>query len=293
MNVLHLYVPNAAELLDASYLGPGALIRVERSATLSGTYSEIATAAIGPGTAYYTVYDSAGVDTSWYRSRYSNAGGSAFTAYSNAWQERPGIFSLAEARARLGITAVTDTKDDDLIRGLITAITNTLQNISGCWFQGDTADQILYFDGNESRGGMVLPVSVGIQSITTLELATMTGGSYAVVPTNAYFLDPPRPDPGFPFTSIAMSDQPMGWWYRFYPGKRTVKATGKFGWAVWPEDVRQIGFNVLIRLYRARASGEGDVVGTTALGNAIVARRISPEERKMLNDIYGDGPAIG
>jgi hypothetical protein len=85
----------------------------------------------------------------------------------------------------------------------------------------------------------------------------------------------------------------MGWWYRFFPGKRTCKVTGKFGWAAWPIDVQNIGFNVLIRLYRARLSGEGDVVGTNALGNAIVARRISPEERKLLNDIYGQGPAIG
>jgi hypothetical protein len=201
-----------------------------------------------------------------------------------------GIFDLAAGKARLGIT---DTKDDALIQSFIDSITNTLQNIAGCWFQGDTADKVYYFDGNEARGGMVLPVPVGIQSVTTLELSTMTGGSYSVVPRNAYFLDPPRPDPGFPFTAISMSDQPMGWWYRFFPGKRTVKLTARLGWAAWPEDVKQIGYNVLIRLYRAKASGEGDVVGTNALGNAIVARRISPEERKMLNDVYGEGPAIG
>jgi hypothetical protein len=230
----------------------------------------------------------------WYQTRISNSGGTTFSAYSAVFQGgiETGLVDLATVKTRIGIVS-TDHKDDALLLAFITSTTNTLQNITGCHFIGDTADQVYYFDGNESRGGMVLPVPVGIQSVTTLELATMTGGSYAAVPSNAYFLDPPRPDPGFPFTAIAMSDQPMGWWYRFYPGKRTIKVTGKFGWAAVPADIQQIAINVLIRLYRARASGEGDVVGTNALGNAIVARRISPEERKMLNDVYGEGPAIG
>jgi hypothetical protein len=92
-----------------------------------------------------------------------------------------GIFDLTAGKARLGIA---DTKDDTLIQSFIDSITNTLQNITGCWFQGDTVDRTLYFDGYEARGGMIMPVPVGIQSITTLELSQMTGGSYATVPIN-------------------------------------------------------------------------------------------------------------
>ncbi len=83
LQILRLSVSNPDELLGSGVLGAGAKIRVERSATGGGVgFTEIATTNLVTITYAYTVYDATGSTTSWYRARYSNAGGTVFTDYS-------------------------------------------------------------------------------------------------------------------------------------------------------------------------------------------------------------------
>ena len=60
MNTLQITVDDATELLEASWFGAGALIRVEWCATQAGSYAEFATLAIVAGTRFYTAVHAAG-----------------------------------------------------------------------------------------------------------------------------------------------------------------------------------------------------------------------------------------
>jgi hypothetical protein len=75
----------------------GALIRVERSATQSGVYAEVGTAAIVAGTYQYTYNDAAGTLTSWYRWRVSNAGNTLASGYSSPLQGVDAAFPFGVA----------------------------------------------------------------------------------------------------------------------------------------------------------------------------------------------------
>lgn len=55
---------------------------VERSATQSGAFTQIASVALEAGKSDYAYLDAAGSATDWYRTRYSNANGSALSGYS-------------------------------------------------------------------------------------------------------------------------------------------------------------------------------------------------------------------
>ena len=77
-------VANADELLATEAYGAGALLRWESSAAEAGTYVEGGTEALVSGTTLYDVWDAAGIETTWYRTRVSDAAGTTFSAYSDA-----------------------------------------------------------------------------------------------------------------------------------------------------------------------------------------------------------------
>lgn len=99
MRHLEIEVTNAAELLATEAYGAGALLRWESSTTETGTYVEGGTEALVAGTTLYDVWDAAGVETTWYRTRVSNAGGTTFSAYSDPRSPVTSLLSVAEVRA--------------------------------------------------------------------------------------------------------------------------------------------------------------------------------------------------
>lgn len=107
MRHLEIEVTNADELLATEAYGAGALLRWERAALEAGPYVEGGTEALVAGTTLYDVWDSAGVETTWYRTRISNAGGTTFSAYSDPRSPVTSVTSLAEVRA-LVTTSLSD-----------------------------------------------------------------------------------------------------------------------------------------------------------------------------------------
>lgn len=98
---LTIAVANTADLLATEAYGAGALLRWESSATETGIYVEGGTVALVSGTSLYDVWDAAGVpETTWYRTRISNAGGTTFSAYSAPFLPGPAsLTTVAEVRA--------------------------------------------------------------------------------------------------------------------------------------------------------------------------------------------------
>ena len=99
MRHLEIEVTNADELLATEAYGAGALLRWESSATEAGTYVEGGTEALVSGTTLYDVWDAAGIETTWYRTRISDAAGTTFSAYSDPRSPVTSVVSIAEVRA--------------------------------------------------------------------------------------------------------------------------------------------------------------------------------------------------
>jgi hypothetical protein len=94
-------VSDTAILLGSDAYGPGALLRWESGATEAGAYVEGGTVALVSGTAVYDVWDSAGTDATWYRTRISDAGATTFSPYADPFQAASqGMYlSLSQARS--------------------------------------------------------------------------------------------------------------------------------------------------------------------------------------------------
>jgi hypothetical protein len=107
MRHLEVEVTNVDELLATEAYGAGALLRWESAPAETGTWSEGGTEALLAGVTLYDVWDSAGVETTWYRTRISNAGGTSFSAYSEPRSPVTSVTSIAEVRA-LVTTSLSD-----------------------------------------------------------------------------------------------------------------------------------------------------------------------------------------
>ena len=98
MRHLEIEVANVDELLATEAYGAGALLRWESSPTETGTYVEGGTEALVSGTTMYDVWDAAGIETTWYQTRISDAAGTTFSAYA-VLSPVTSVVSVAEVRA--------------------------------------------------------------------------------------------------------------------------------------------------------------------------------------------------
>jgi hypothetical protein len=228
--------------------------------------------ALVSGTTAYTVYHQTGASSDWYKTRYENAGASIVSDWSAPFQaggEEAGyLCSLYDVKQRLGIAA-SNTASDEQLMELIRATTREIERLTGRDFTGDRSDTIYTFDVAETTDS--IEVDRGIQSVTTLELASTTGGAYTA--TTAYYLRPQdRAWVGEPYTRIRLGS---GVWA--YEGYDTVRVTGKLGWAEVPPEVQRIAASAVVAQWMTKGSeGPRAVVG--ADGRATILRDISPAD---------------
>ena len=286
MNILKLTVDNPEELLNASAFGAGALLRVEWCATQGGVYAEFATVPLVAGTYAHTVYHAAGTASTWYRSRYSTAAPAVAADYSDysatfqAGGEEGGLIcSIYDVKQRLGI-APADTADDEDLLEYIRAVTIDIETLTGRDFTGDPADRTVLVD---TCSGTTLQVPQGIQSVTTLQVATTdqpdTGGTYTALVAGAWVLRPGTfsRSPGWPATAITRIDG--GW---FSDAINGAEITGRLGWAAVPANIARVGANAVVRAWRARSSGGADLAIAGPDGGMRMLRYMAPEDRQLL-----------
>lgn len=287
-NLIRAYVEEVDELLNASMYDAGAIIRLQSSATEAGVYGNEATAPLVTGVTAYTLYDADGTSTTWYRTRYENAGGTITSDWSAVFQvggEEAGyLCSLVDVKQRLGIAEDVDTYDEELAE-LIRQVTAEIERTTGCDFTGDRSDNTYTFDVWESA--RELRVARGIQSITTLSLATgdqpQTGGTYTAVTD---FLLRPQPADrdwaGAPATKIVFPNSGS----YFSAGYNTVQLVGKLGWAEVPPEVGRIAATAVVSQHMTKGSdGPRAVVGPD--GRTTILRDISPSDYNVLMAFRG------
>lgn len=283
MPILSITVENPDELLNASYLGAGALARVERSATGGGAgYSEIGTTAILAATRIYTYYDLAGAVDSWYRVRYSKSDGSSPSEYGPEFQtgdETGGLIcSLYDVKQRLEMTGTTH---DETLLDLIRAVTAEVEGYTGRDFTGDQSDQTFRV---RTEWGYHLWMRRGIQSVTSLAYAVedqpATGGTYTATSTTDYYLEPSpsERDDGWPATRISFRTN-VG--LCFYDAAYGAQIVGRRGFASVPQDVQRVGQDLVLNGFLAKGSATGDQAVAGPSGQPVILR--DPRHRAILD----------
>lgn len=187
--------------------------------------------------------------------------------------------TLAGLKSRLGIA---DTGSDVVLQSLVDAANDWIERYLGRAVAPLT-DTTISLDGSlAADDGRRLLCPFGIRSLATVEVATQTGGAYAVVPSTDYYLRPAtwNRQAGAPATEIVLSEQSG---HRFWPGLDTVRLTGQFGWAAVPADLAEVATTLAVRLWHARQTGQADLVGTDETGAPLVSRHLSRRDYETLN----------
>ena len=140
------------------------------------------------------------------------------------------------------------------------------------------------FDALENGRVMLFPN--GICTLTKLEVAPHTGGTFVEIPTTDFFLRPTAMEleTGWPYTEVWMTDIPTSGNTSplFFPGFANVRLTGTFGWAAVPDEITDVALNLVIAKYRARTAGGGDVMTVGADGERTYERLLGYQDRLTL-----------
>lgn len=287
-NLVRVYVDGVDDLLNAGMYDAGAIVRLQSCATEAGVYANESTASLVSGTASYTLYDADGASTTWYRTRYENVGGTVTSDWSAVFQvgaETAGyLCSLYDVKQRLGIPATTTTYDEELGE-LIRQVTAEIERTTGCDFTGDRSDTTYVLDVPETS--RELRVTRGIQSVTTLSLATtdqpQSGGTYTAV--TDYLLRPQPADRGYlsePATRIVFPDSGN----YFTAGYNTVQLVGRLGWAAVPPEIERIAATAVVAQHMTKGSdGPRAIVGPD--GRTTILRDISPADWQTIMAFRG------
>ncbi len=291
-NVISLLVEEPDQILNAGAYAAGAVIRLQTSATEGGAYVDVSGTGSTPSTAIvtgvrsYTGYDPNGIVSSWYRSRFENAGATRLSDWTDPFQVAPEgsglICSLADVKQELGTTATTD---DELILEHIRQVTSDIHSITGRLFLRNPAsgtDTFLFDVATSSRS---LRVPQGVAAASTLEVATgsqpESGGTYTTVTAAQWFLRPVehQRDYGWPATEIVISDVSGSY---FAQGYNTVRLIGALGFATVPANIGAIGIRAAAAATLAKGS-VGNAVALGPTGGVTILRNISPEDRQTLD----------
>jgi hypothetical protein len=279
-NVIKLTCENPDEILNAGAYAAGAVIRLQTSATQAGAFADVTgtgstpTTVVVTGTRSYTAYDPAGIISSWYRTRYENAGATRLSDWTPAFQvgdETAGMLcSLYDVQQELGTTS---PNDDENILEKIRQVSSAIEHFIGMWMAprptnpADTTT--LLFDVPYSRYWSARRLLLdrgtrltGIRAVTALGTATTdqpdAGGTYTAA-TMAEVLMRPWPSADGPALRLELVRTSSTY---FYPGRNTVQVTGSFGYAAVPADIQGVAVRAAVR----RFIGKGGGAPTIAIG---------------------------
>lgn len=185
--------------------------------------------------------------------------------------------TVADLRARLNLPV--DATRDAILEDICEETNQWIESYTGRVL-GPVASATYTFDG----GGPDNPNStkldlwrLGVRAVTSLEVATTTGGSYTTLDPSDYFIRPTNNPNGEPGTHIYLDGQ------SFYSGYNTIRVTMTAGFAAVPDDVRAVAIAIATRSWHGRQSGQADVVGNTETGEPIVSKIIAPEFKRTLD----------
>jgi hypothetical protein len=185
---------------------------------------------------------------------------------------------LDQVKTRL---TITDTADDDRLLQLIDEVNGYLDGPAGIAtpIRASTDTQRLYDGRDAMLERRMLYIRDGIQTLTLLELADSTGGTF-LAETN-FVLRPQSYDrlPGWPAQQVLLTENAAS---RFAAGYDNIRLTGTFGWADVPTDLADVAITLVVRMELAARSGQRDITGTDDQGSPLVSRYLAARDRVII-----------
>ena len=306
VNHFNVDVPNTAALLSASALGPGALLLVESATTQTGAYAQIAAISLVAGTSVYPVWDLVGAVTQWYRTRLSNSGATAYTAYGPTFQTAFTAYSapsaaptvvpvqyctLDDIRTRLaGDVPNMDASFDAQITALIVDVSDGINSEvqamraqpEGWSFVASTTPVTRRYTGYP--GGTDFLLIDDAVSVTSVVLLDQQGNLQQTLVLGQDYL--PWPLNTLPIIGLkalvgSAGSTWNGYWPQWYGGIQITMITG-YGLVV-PPDLHDVAVTETIRAYESARAGENDAVGVGPLGTIVVSKAFTDKSRRILN----------
>jgi hypothetical protein len=275
--IVRIVAEDADELLNAGAYGAGAIIRVQSAATSGGAYADLTGTGSTPtiplvaGDRTYTAYDPNGTATTWYRTRYENAGATRLSDWSTVFQVGTGdrLCTVGQVLSRL-IQAgqPTDNADDELLDDLIVQVSDWIQHYTGRKLVPETGVTYVF----DTFLGYVLHVPRGVRAITSMGVASThqpdSGGAYTSIPAADQLLRPKAVDlpTGWPATQVWISRGSLaGTVTSFSTAQNGCTITGDFGFAQTPPDIQAVAIDAVVAAYQARKLGTSGVIGADDL----------------------------
>lgn len=232
--------------------GAGAKLILERDTSPAfNAPTEVGSIPITAEQSQYEQWDASGEPTHWYRSRYSDAVGANFSAYSDPFQGGE-VRAYASVDSLRELLQLPDDSRDNLISDLLRRVTDKINLSLGFdFFRHPQVEgtETRYFDGG---GSEVISLQQGFLEVTGITVASGTGATpVALDPTHHYLRSPVQN--GGPYLELVLSDiAPHTHWYR---GHRTVAVTGVFGYPSVPPAIEMATLYWAADLYRIGAYG--------------------------------------
>lgn len=168
---------------------------------------------------------------------------------------------LTKVKLRL-VDLQGDTSYDTFLSDQITSCSREIDKLTGSSF-GLSTGITRQLDGLGTRR-LILP-KPGFQAVTQLRVKVGgEGGTWTIVSSSDYYLDPPGRPSGEPARWITLSSV-SAVATRFPLGPRTAEVTGDEGWATVPTDIADIVLEAVIDKFRGRG-GRSDQQPTGANG---------------------------
>lgn len=274
-----IWLPDPAGALSAGAFGPGALIRIER-ADLDvappydlGAYSEVHTLTVLASSLQYQWWDDAGIATSSYRWRISDAGAATFSEYSDpftgtnpAGSVMPRSYASLDQALALFETQPNVTRQRRLATALGTATDELIAELSGRdYFRHPAAGVSTWSPGPYDVDGSVLHVHTGIISVDTLTLNGTATTAYRLTGSApGQGLDPAGNEPAF---HIELTSG------RFPRDPALTAVTGARGWPAIPSALAEACAARARQIVYADPSYAGVVPGPPEYSGAVMTER--------------------
>ncbi len=280
------------QLLNAGAYGTGAVIRLQWSATSTGTFADVSgtgstpTIAIVTDIRSYTGYDPSGVATRWYRTRFENAGGTIVSDWSTVFQVGetgglvPDYVTLDEQRAFMRITGVSDIEADLPLANAITAASRAVDYATDRQFGLLSTAAARYYRPVWSEAHEKWQIHIDdLMSITSLVVKSDTDDDatyettitdYRLWPLNAASSSRPWTEMVFG-TSASLGYQ-----------EGAIEVTALWGWSSVPATIKNATLIQASRFHKRRESPFG-VAGSPEMGNEMrLLARVDPDVAVML-----------
>ena len=275
--VLTLPGTTAAELLSG--YSAGAIIRLQRDTVSTfASASNVTTVALVSGTESYAYWDSTGTASSWYRTRYENAGGSLLSSWSDGFQ--PGTSGVYASLGAFNRFVRDDNDDADGLKML------ALEAASRAIDQSTDRSFVLAGSGTEARyftahrrtdGRYAVHIDDTFQTSPTVALDTAKDGLYSTASTafRMYPLSAAAKD--LPFTEILFN---FGTTAPLEEGG--VKVTTIWGWTALPPTIENATLLQASRLLKRRDSPFG-IAGSPEMGSELrLLAQVDPDVAVMV-----------